>query len=251
MILNVIPVLKGLIARRVLLNFRADPRIVQKLLPKPFVAETFQGSAIVGVCLIRLEQLRPKGLPAQAGLSSENMAHRVAVHYPANGKMKPGVFIWRRATDQRLVQMLGGRLFPGVHDAARFSVREDGDSIDMDVTSDSGKADVSFCAGDCRAWQSTSAFRNLGEASEFFQQGGCGFSCSLKGDSVEGIELKTLQWSMNPLAVQLKKAAFYFNSVDFPEGSVEFDCGLIMRAIPHEWHEIPEVPELETVSSRI
>jgi hypothetical protein len=240
-----IPVLKGLIARRVLLNFRADPQVVQKVLPKPFVAGTFQGSAIVGVCLIRLEQLRPKGVPARIGMASENMAHRVAVLYPANGKMKPGVFIWRRGTDQRLVQMFGGRLFPGVHHGARFRVREDGDGIDMDVTTDTGEADVSFCASDLRTWQSTSAFRNLDEASEFFQQGGCGFSCSLKGDSVEGIELKTLHWSMKPLAIQLKKAAFYFNSTHFPKGSVEFDCGLIMRAVPHEWHEIPDVPELE------
>jgi hypothetical protein len=246
-----IPVLQGLIARRVLLNFRADPQVVQKLLPKPFVADTFHGSAIVGVCLIRLEQLRPKGVPAQLGMASENMAHRVAVLYPANGRMKPGVFIWRRGTDQRLVQMLGGRLFPGVHHGARFRVREEGKGIDMDVSTDTGEADVRFCASVCPTWQSTSAFRNLDEASEFFQQGGCGFSCSLKGDSVEGIELKTLQWSMKPLAVHLRKAAFYLNSIHFPVGSVEFDCGLIMRAVPHEWHEMREVPELQAASSRV
>jgi Uncharacterized conserved protein (COG2071) len=85
-----LPVLTGLIARRVLLNFRADRDVVQRLLPEPFVAETRGGYAIVGVCLIRLEQLRPKGLPARVGLSSENMAHRVSVRYPANGCMQPG-----------------------------------------------------------------------------------------------------------------------------------------------------------------
>jgi hypothetical protein len=56
-----LPIIKGLIARRVLLNFRADAQVVQSMLPKPFVVEPFQGAAIVGVCLIRLEQLRPKG----------------------------------------------------------------------------------------------------------------------------------------------------------------------------------------------
>jgi hypothetical protein len=25
---------------------------------------------------------------------------------------------------------------------------------------------------------------------------------------------------------------------------MHFDCGLLMRGIPHEWHEISQVPEL-------
>ena len=87
-----LPVLEGTIARRVLLNFRADARVVQSLLPKPFVPETHQGQAIVGICLIRLEHLRPRGLPAKMGFSSENMAHRAAVRYPA-GKVSYGVII--------------------------------------------------------------------------------------------------------------------------------------------------------------
>src|ERR1700760_1313793 len=102
-----LPVLKGLIARRILLNFRADPQIIQSMLPKPFQLDKQNGYAVVGVCLIRLEQLRPKGLPALIGMASENAAHRVAVRYPQDGKMKKGVFIWRRETDQRLVQLFG------------------------------------------------------------------------------------------------------------------------------------------------
>jgi hypothetical protein len=240
-----LPVLRGLIARRVLLNFRADRDVVQRLLPEPFVAETRGGYAIVGVCLIRLEQLRLKGLPARVGLSSENMAHRVSVRYPANGRMQPGVFIWRRETDQKLVQMFGGRLFPGVHHGATFFVQDDGKSLAMDVRSDDGETNVSFSARECAELQSTSGFSSLGEASQFFQHGDCGFSCSLKGDAVEGMQLKTARWSMQPLFVDLRKAAFYQNLLRFPAGSIEFDCGLVMRAVPHEWHEISDVPELE------
>jgi len=240
-----LPVLTGLIARRVLLNFRADRDVVQRLLPEPFVAETYRGSAIVGVCLIGLQQLRPKGLPALVGLSSENMAHRVAVRYPVNGRMKPGVFIWRRETDQKLVQAFGGRLFPGVHRGATFRIEDDGERLTMEVASDDGETDVSFSAYACSELQSTSGFASFDDASKFFQQGDCGFSCSLKGNAVEGMQLKTLRWSMGSLAVELRKAAFYRNPLRFPAGSVEFDCGLIMRAAPHEWHEVREVPELE------
>jgi hypothetical protein len=244
-----LPILKGIIARRVLLNFRADAQIVQSMLPKPFVVDTLRGAAVVGICLVRLEKLRPKGLPSQFGISSENIAHRVAVRYPQNGEMRPGVFIWRRETDQKLVQMFGGRVFPGVHHEAAFLTKEDENGIQMDVKSPPGDTDLSFSATYNSTLPSTSAFKNLQEASTFFQQGGHGFSPSLLGDTVEGMELRILQWSLIPLLVRLKKAAFFGNFDRFSEGSIEFDCGLIMRGVPHEWHEIRERPQLEEISS--
>jgi len=246
-----LPTLRGIIARRVLLNFRADPHVAQSMLPEPFVVKTYNGAAIVGICLIRLEQLRPKGFPSRVGMASENVAHRIAVHYPIKGGMRSGVFIWRRETDQKLVQMFGGRLFPGVHHGATFSVQENECQICMDVKSDDGETDVSFSATTTTTttnWQPTSAFKSLDEASEFFKNGDCGFSCSLDQRSVEGMQLKISQWSVKPLAVQLKKAAFYSRSSRFQKGSVEFDCGLLMRAVPHEWHQIKDISVLNTAS---
>jgi uncharacterized protein YqjF (DUF2071 family) len=106
------PLIQGVIARRILLNFRADADTVQRLLPAPLQVEQQHGHAIVGVCLIRLENLRPQGIPGPLGLSSENMAHRVAIRYPSSDGNRPGVFVWRRETDQRLVELLGGDSFP-------------------------------------------------------------------------------------------------------------------------------------------
>ena len=241
-----LPVIQGLIARRVLLNFRADPEVVQKLLPRPFEAETFQGHALVGICLIRLEQIRPRSFPRWLGLASENTAHRVAIRYPSKGNMKSGVFIWRRETDQKLVQMFGGRLFPGVHLAARFAVHNNQDGITMDVQNADGNSDVSFSAKYSNMWRPRSVFPTLKEASEFFRQGDCGFSCSLQGNSVEGMQLRTFTWSPVMLEVELRKCSFYFDTLRFPHGSVEFDCGMMLRGVPHEWHEIVDVPRLET-----
>jgi hypothetical protein len=245
-----LPVLQGLIGRRVLLNFRADPEAVQKLLPKPFQVETFQGYALVGICLIRLEQIRPRGFPRWLGMASENMAHRVAVRYPSNGAMSSGVLVWRRETDQKLVQKFGGRLFPGVHHAARFVVHENEDGITMDVQSADGNSDVSFSAKYSHKWRSGSVFPTLDEASEFFRHGDCGFSCSLQGDSVEGMQLRIFTWSPMVLEVGLSKCSFYSDTLRFPPGSVEFDCGLMLRAVPHEWHGIADVPRLETGAAR-
>jgi uncharacterized protein YqjF (DUF2071 family) len=63
-----IPVIQGMIKRRILVNYRADPTVVQRLLPRPFRPKLHAGHAIVGVCLIRLEQIRPAGIPVAFGV---------------------------------------------------------------------------------------------------------------------------------------------------------------------------------------
>jgi hypothetical protein len=240
-----LPVIGGVIARRVLLNFRADPEIVQKLLPWPFEAEQREGSAIVGVCLIRLERLHPKGTPSWAGITSENMAHHVAVRYRTPNGLQRGVFIWRRETSQPLVALLGGRLFLGVHQPAKFYVKEADGSVSMEVRTVDGATDISFSSTVSSKWQPTRAFHTLDDASRFFQGGDFGFSCSLKGNSLEGMQLRISRWSLIPLSVQLNEAAFYFNQSVFPKGSIEFDCGMMMRSVPHEWHEIKDCPAMD------
>src|SRR5882724_6927625 len=115
-----LPTLEGVIRRRVLLNFHVDAGVVARLLPAPLEVLRYNGFAIVGVCLIGMEQLRPTGLPGSLGLSSENMAHRVAIRYPTRKGMQDGVYIWRRETDQCLIGILGGRLFPGIKQSADF-----------------------------------------------------------------------------------------------------------------------------------
>src|SRR5262249_25045136 len=120
-----LPTLEGLIARRVLVNFRVDPDVARRLVPTPLQPIVERGACVAGICLIRLERLRPKGLPAAVGFTSENMAHRIAIRYPTPDGPSDGVFIWRRDTDQALVSLLGGRLFPGVRGRATFAVTED------------------------------------------------------------------------------------------------------------------------------
>jgi len=239
---HVLPALEGVIRRRILLNFRVDADAVAHLVPEPLEVLTYGNFAIVGVCLIGMEQLRPKGLPSWAGLSSENMAHRIAIRYPTSDGMRDGVFIWRRDTDQCLVTLLGGRLFPGVHQHATFSVAEQ-NGISIDVRTQDGTADVRLDASPQRGWDSNSVFSSFDEAVEFFRRGDCGFSCSLREGKLDGLQLKTLRWEMSPLHMNHAHSAFFQDPRRFPGGKVQFDCALIMRGIPHEWHEISDLPE--------
>src|SRR5438034_11137943 len=104
-----IPVIKGTIKRRLLVNFRADPAAVQRIRPKPFRPKLHRGFSLVGICLIRLEQIRPAALPGVLGLSSENAAHRITVEWTdAAGTQREGVFIPRRDTSSLLNRLAGG-----------------------------------------------------------------------------------------------------------------------------------------------
>lgn len=59
-----LPVVRGVIDRRILVNYRVDPSVIAPLLPPPFRPKLVRGMALVGICLIRLKQLRPAFLPA-------------------------------------------------------------------------------------------------------------------------------------------------------------------------------------------
>jgi hypothetical protein len=241
-----LPTLEGVIARRVLVNFRVDPDVARRLVPAPLEPVVERGACVAGICLIRLERLRPKGLPAALGVASENMAHRIAIRYPAPDGPTDGVFIWRRDTDQALVSLLGGRVFPGVHGRAAFEVTEGDGALAMDVSTERGEADVALRARAAAAWRPTTLFPAFDDVVEFFRRGDCGFSCSLRRDRLEGMRLKTLVWKMEPLAVDEVRAAFYADTARFPAGSAVLDGAVLMRGIPHEWHELADVPELAT-----
>jgi hypothetical protein len=74
-----LPNIGGIIRRRILVNYRVAPELIQPLLPPKFRPKLHADFAIAGICLIRLEQVRPRGIPNFLGTSSENAAHRIAV----------------------------------------------------------------------------------------------------------------------------------------------------------------------------
>ena len=130
-----LPTIHGYIDRRILVNFTADPDVVRKIIPEPFRPKVYKDKAIVGICLIRLKNIKLKGLPDFIGVSSENGAHRIAVEWDEQGETKEGVYIPRRDTSLRLNTILGGRIFPGKHYLAKFNVKEGGGNYHIDFTS--------------------------------------------------------------------------------------------------------------------
>ena len=236
-----LPVIEGLIKRRLLINFRADSAAVQKILPAGFRPKLHQGHAIVGICLIRLEQIRPKGLPALLGVSSENAAHRIAMEWTdTDGTAREGVFIPRRDTDSLINALGGGRLFPGEHHHSRFHVEDDGTAISFSMLSPGGEASIHVKARAAEALPADSIFGSLAETSAFFEKGCVGFSVTCDPKRLDGLELKTKHWEIHPLDVQEVRSTFFEDPARFPKGTIHFDHALVMRNIPHEWHSVAD-----------
>jgi hypothetical protein len=196
----------------------------------------------VGICLIRLEQIRPAGLPRMLGLSSENAAHRIAVEWtdPA-GIQREGVYIPRRDTGSFLNRVAGGRVFPGEHHPARFSVLDIGGHIELSMRSLDETMSVRVVGDEADEWPGSSCFGSLAEASAFFEGGSLGYSSTRDGDRLDGLLLRTLDWRIRALSVSEVQSSFFADRERFPEGSTEFDHALVMRDIRHEWHKAEDL----------
>lgn len=230
-----IPVIKGVIDRRILANFRVAPDAMARQLPPPFRPKVVHGYAIGGICLIRLKAIRPRFLPLPVGLRSENAAHRIAVEWDGDDGPHEGVYIPRRDTDSRLNSLVGGRLFPGEHHHARFTVEESGDRYSVRMRSDDDATSVAVVAHLTDEFPAGSVFASLDEASVFFEAGSLGYSATRAAGRYDGLELRCGNWKVQPLQVEQVESSFFEDQSRFPAGTVEFDCALLMGGIDHEW----------------
>jgi hypothetical protein len=236
-----LPALHGLVRRRILVNYRVDPDIVARQLPAPFRPKLVNGWAVAGICLIRLEELRPKGTPAFLGLSSENAAHRVAVTWTDDaGIARQGVYIPRRDTGALLPYLAGGRLFPGEPHPARLHVRDEAGTLRLVMATEDGAADVRLVARAGETIPSTSVFDSLDDASHFFAGGSVGYSARRTAPGVDGLQLRTRSWSIGILDAERVSSRYFEDTGRFPHGSVAYDSTFVMRDIPHEWRPLPD-----------
>ena len=231
-----IPVIQGVIARRILVNYRVDPEVLARLLPAPFRPKLIDGVGIAGICLIRLEALRPRFVPAGLGLTSENAAHRIAVVWEEDGQPREGVYIPRRDTNRLFNTWAGGRIFPGIHTHATFAVAEGQNRYRVALDSDDGQTHVLVDGRLARELPPDSVFPSIAAASAFFRPGALGYSPTPDPGRLAGLELRTANWQIEALAVDRVESSFFADRALFPAGSAAFDCALLMRHIVHEWH---------------
>ena len=234
--------IQGVIRRRMLVNFCVEPEVIRRVLPAKFHPKLHKGFAIAGICLIRLEQMRPKYVPALFGASSENAAHRIAVLWEGeDGQTQEGVFIVRRDTNSVVNTIAGGRLFPGEYHRANFQVTDSKVAIDFKMKSDDAEVAVRLRAKTTAGLPGNSRFETLEAASGFFEPGALGYSATRNGHRLNGMTLNTKTWRVEPLEVEEVYSSYFSDEKIFPAGAVHFDCALMMRDIDHEWQSEPDL----------
>jgi hypothetical protein len=236
-----LPTIQGIIRRRILANFRIDPQVMQRHLPSRFRPKLYRGFAVAGICLIRLEHIRPRLMPEIVGLNSENAAHRVAVLWDEDGVEREGVFISRRDTSSQLNHLLGGRIFPGEHHQASFNVADSASEIRFAMKSADREVSVEIEGNIVKDLPSSSMFSSLPEASSFFEGGSLGYSVTREPDRLDGLKLETKEWRVEPLQVTRVYSSYFSDQEKFPPGTIEFDHALIMRNVAHEWHSADDL----------
>lgn len=231
------PAIQGIIHRRILANYRVAPEVLGHLLPASFRPKLVDGFGIAGICLIGLQDIRPRKTPSLLGLSSENAAHRIAVEWDDHGQPKEGVYIFRRDTNSWFNTMVGGRVFPGMHHHARFEVSEAKDAVRVAFESDDRRTWAKVAGHVTSKLPSSSVFPTLETASMFFAGGSLGYSVTRDPHRFDGLELHTHAWAVEPLEIEQIESSLFDDQTQFPSGSIEFDCALLMRDIPHEWQD--------------
>jgi hypothetical protein len=91
-------------------------------------------------------------------------------------------------------------------------------------------------------------FADLDEASAFFRQGSSGYSAGGAGGRLDGMELDTDAWRVEPVEVRAVRSTFFDDGDRFPRGSATLGCALLMRNLPVTWNPlrpmlVPGAPE--------
>ncbi|GAA3376512.1 DUF2071 domain-containing protein [Streptomyces sannanensis] len=237
------PALASVIERRLLVNYRVEPEYAAALLPAPLRPQLVNGWAVAGICLLRLGDTRPRWAPGGTGLRSENAAHRISVEWDGPEGIETGVYIPRRDSGSRLNVLAGGRVFPGRHGAAVFDVRESPREVRIAYRTKDGSTSVSVAAEATDELRGSELFMDVDAASEFFRQGARGLSPARGGRRLDGMELRTDAWRVEPAEVRSVSSSFFGDPDRFPPGTARLDCALLMRDVPARWEAFPALPD--------
>lgn len=231
--------IRATIERRLLVNYRIDPDVLTPVLPAPFRPALVGGYGVGGICLIRLGHIRPTGLPAGVGLTTENAAHRVAVEWDTSTGPITGVYIPRRDTSSRLVALLGGRTFPGWHHLAHFRAEEGDGNYRVRINSGDGEVAVGVHARPAGDVTAGSVFSDVDHASQFFRSAPVGYAATPNAEILDGVELSTCGWSMRPVELIQVQSSFFDDRRRFPGETAVLDSGFLMEGLDSSWSAMP------------
>ena len=233
-----VPIIRSVVQRRLLISYRLDPGIAAAIVPAPFEPQLVNGYAVAGICLIRLGDVRPRGVPAALGSTSENAAHRFAVQWHEGSDVRTGVYIPERHSSSLANVVLGGRVFPGRQDRADFRVTETATEIAVAFAARDSRCRVNAAVAISGELAGSKLFTDTEGASDFFRASPTGYSPDHRQTRLDGVELQTDAWTIEPAAIHHATSSMFDDQERFPEGSIHLDSALVMRNVPADWRGV-------------
>jgi hypothetical protein len=235
------PAVRGVVQRRLLVNYRADVGTLGAVLPEPFVAREVgeSGDGIGSVCFTKVRGARTRLSPSLLGVSAEVATHRVSAVCETESGTEACAYVPRRDVSSRSFAFLWNLTMPADLKIGVFRVVEDG-CVYVRVRSAGEHAGVEAHESEPGRIPSTSVFGSVEEASEFFRDGGIEYTPS--GDRYDGVEPRPREWELEPVEVREAISSF------FEDLDAEFDSAFRMGDIRHEWR--PRRPVQEAPKAR-
>lgn len=231
-----LPPLRGVIDRRILVNFHIDPGALESILPERFRPRTVSTPtgprAVGGICLIRLTDMRPPWVPSVVGTSSENAAHRIGVEWTADGETHTGVYVPRRDTSSRLNAVFGTAAF-GQQYRATFTVEEGDGRYDVRMANEDDDVEMHVVARETDQFPEDSIFPDIQTVADYHDCGAVGYCPTPTEDEYRGIKFQTDRFTVEPLAVESVHASYFETAL--PDEAFEFDNALLMADQDHVW----------------
>src|SRR5262249_58095398 len=125
----------------------------------------------------------------------------------------------------------GARMFPGGHHHAAFQVHEKADHYRVALDSDDGHTHLLVEGDLAPELPRSSIFGSLKQASAFFERGSLGSSVTATPNHFDGLELRSFDWDVQPLAVEHVESSFFEAREFFPAGREGLSSALVMRCV--------------------
>jgi len=231
------PAIRGVIERRILVNYRVDLGKLDTVLPEPFKGREVgeSGKGIGSICLMRLGDARVRFAPEAFGFSVETATHRISAVRNKNGGTEDCVYVPQRVVSSRFCASMGERLLPAELECGDFRVEERNGVCRIRVDCGDEFAGVEIKEKEGGEIEDGSVFESAGSAAEFFCEAGMRYSPS--GDRYEGVELCPREWEMESVEVTGSRSSF-FERLD----GAELDSAFRMEGIEHEWRPRRPIP---------
>ena len=193
------------------LTYAFPPSILEPLLPRGLVLDTFRGHAFLAIALVQTEDLRPSFLPAVMGHDFFLSGYRIFTRLHRGALSKRGLRILRSDTDHRWMVRAGNLLTHYNYRLCRAKLVEQDGEIHWTIQTPDAEADLEVVARPASGpapLPDGSPFEDLPQARRFSGPLPYTFDYENASGSIIAIRAVRQNWAPQSVAVEVLRNTF-------------------------------------------